>query len=404
MMFAKQKQGSVIVPSSVIRPEPLLIFIDPENKKISLVNAITFKKATRPKQITRTLRNIMNSELRGEIGFYFEDERDSLTIVFTGIDVESEENVNRVVLCYAKLFSKLTISFPQYTYQEYGRYGIKIDSDVLIIIARPISEVREALKHEALTMVYPFLTIPDADGRYYISTVGMDYLYFPGLSIASEKKDLYIVYEPIEDEEGVKLVPLDVKELAKSLLEEIKSIISNRHIEIVDRAIGLITEIAERPYLLLKHLEDLKTIVTHLERRAARKKRPSPVGRTKTEEITFYGGEERISEENKVIGIIVRKLAEFIEALDVIKNMDERLNEVYVYRALAKFASAACIAFTGKIHTQKVRRLQKFGAGNALYLSAEEVREFLSGTSYVKAIFIEDPTGKKRIIVEPYEE
>jgi len=401
-MLEQYRQENVLVPSSLIRPEPLNIVQDVEEKRLIIVNAITFKKAPRPKQITRTIRNILESEIRGSVEFDLDDERDSLSIVFSNIDVESEEQINRAVFWYARLFSRLTISFPQYTYQEYCRYGIRINSEVIIIITRSINEIRDVLKHEALTMVYPFMTLPDEFGRYYISKVGMDYLYFPGLSIASEKKNIYVVYEPIEDEEGIKLVPLDIRDYARSLLNELRKMVGGSRIEIISRAFSAINNIIEKPYMLLKVIDDLKSIADSLERLYIRKSRLTPIGRSK---VTFPHTEEKItSKENRVMEKVLYKILGFIEILDVIKHMDEKLYEVYTYRALARIVSGAGIAFTGRIYAEKVRKLQKFGAGNALYLSAEEVRDFLAGMNYVKTIFIEDSTGKKRIIIEPYED
>ena len=389
------REGTLVitlVPKSTIRPRPLVLQYNKERNVVLLINAITFEKFSKPKQFARIIRNLLEINLR-EISFRLIEDRKSINLEFQIAAEEVEGSIEKIIYAYAKVFSELMLISPQYTFYEYSRYGAQIGTRRIIVIAKKYDEIISCLPYESIFMIYPFLTIPDENGKYFVSTIGIDYIYFPILSIASEEKNMFKIYEPVsKPPKGVELIPKDVREYISEMLSYLREIPTSQR-----KLLEILDEIAKKPYIILERISELERLADELRREA-----PPPLPIYRTRQLTSFI--ERKASEETPLDEIVKKLQDFVRIIDLVRSMDMHIKEVSTYRMLVDLIRDTNFIISGKIHSEKVRKLQKFGAGNALYLSAEEVREFFSGSNYVKITFIEGKDGKKKIVVEPVTE
>ena len=68
--------------------------------------------------------------------------------------------------------------------------------------------------------------------------------------------------------------------------------------------------------------------------------------------------------------------------------------DVVMYRTIVRYLKGSMLVSLYEVMEQKIRKLQKFGGGYALYLSADEVKDFLGGNIFVKVLFCKKNNGK----------
>ncbi len=381
-----------LAPRSVMRPRPLILQYDPTKNVALLVNAVTFERSSKPRQFARILRNLLELSIGGVLPFRIIEGKKSIGLEFQ-VSGNVEDYIERIIYAYGDIFSELMFISPQHTFYEYARYGARIGTRKVILIAKEYDDIVPYLPYESVFMVYPFLTIPDKDGKYFSSTIGIDYMYFPILSIASEEKNMFKIYEPVSrPPRGVELVPKDVREYISEILPHIRETPTG-----LRKILEILDEISKKPYIILEKIGELKGLIEEFK-----SKTPPPLPIYRTRQLVSII--ERKVTTAPPIDKIISKLRDFVKVIDLVKDMDKHIREVSMYRMFIDIIREANFIISGRIVSEKIRKLQKFGAGNALYLSADEVREFLSGSNYVRITFIEDPDGRRKIVVEPISE
>jgi len=260
----------------------------------------------------------------------------------------------------------------------------------IIIILREHRAIEKFLGYESVFMLYPYVTVPDADGRYFISAIGVDYMYFPILSIASEEKSMFMIYEPVSNEHGVRLVPRDIRTYIESLIPLLRKV-SPKNVKLID----ILDKLIKKPYLVLRKIDELKSLIGMMDKRTMYVQ-DSPIYRTMGRPLANVDSLALANNRQ-----LLDMLKGFIRTIEIIKSMDDHIMDVSMYRMMVCLAKDANMMISGRIHEQKIRKLQKFGAGHALYLSGDEVREFLGGKNFVRVTFIVDRSGRRKILIEP---
>ena len=400
----RDRLDCVLAPESVIRPKPIILSFSKTEMVVEVLNAFTFVRSKRPRQITRVIRNHFDRFFAGDdFSLSIYDERDSLGLKIefsTGI---SESFLLNLINFYSEAFTEVLFSYRDYSLSEFRRIGVTVFGEDLILVLASFRELDEAIKYESNLMTKEFLTRPDDEGVYLSSSSGFDYLNFPLLSIASRKQGKFIFYAPSKEGEG--LVAVDLVAELRYILENLPDDFRDEEKELVE---GL-NELLEKPYLILAKIDVLRELERKLGARRENKlldiiSREVPTTITRPATMSFFMfGTEREEERKESVEEVLKRLRGLIDNLEMSEILESKLRKMLVNRIISGEMGEAEMIFSGKVVSEKQRKLHRFGGGLALYLSREEIQDILGEDENVRIIFLRDKSGKKRIIIESTE-
>lgn len=379
--------------SNKLRPRPLYLFLEFLESKFSVVleNAFTFK-TSRPKHIVKMIRSIL-SEYWGEesCGYEIVESGRKINLCFQcdRIDIDI---IGKILGAYSLVFNNAMFVYPNYTRREYQRLGLSVLNRKLIIVMAPYEEVEDSIIEESRFMIYPVMTLPNEDGKYFVSDIGFDYLYFPTFSVASEKRKKFYIYSF----EPGKLEPelVDIAAMIKDILRRVDVLFVDKEI------VGILKKLAEKPYTLFKYADRLEDMLKSLEE-------STKIFGAKTPKVYEPAFPERMYVFMYMMSPApeeTREIRKLVEKIKVVKKTEEMLKKLYLYKIIASALKQNEVILSGKIITQRTGSLHKLGGGKAVYISEKEAREVLGDKQSAKVILIEGHDGKKRIIIEPLDE
>ena len=368
------------------RPIKLSLFFNSNLSEVVIRGAFSFLRTKKPRHLVKYIKRSL-SEFSGHEVIV----REKYINIRIPVEGEIFRLLNKLLKTYIRMFSEAFFLYSSYTAEEYLRRGINFFGKKLILVLLPYSKASEDLIDESRFMLYPTVTLPDSDGKYFISDVGFDYLYYPAISIASEKEKKYYIYIPTET---LELKPYDIKRKIDDIHSSLESsAISYEELE------KIFMELTKKPYAVYKYIDRIEELVK------IHKEQSGPIdyfeARTSFAPRTVYPMLGFITSTRPTNERILKKIEDFIEKVKLANILDKNIEKIILNRLLVRILKDEGILITGKTISQRTQAIHKLGGGKAIYISEEEAKTLLGDKNTVKITLIEDENKNKKLIIEP---
>mgnify|MGYP000689845427 CR=1 FL=1 len=336
-----------LFPACSLRSKPFRLMM----KKNEIYFFYVLPQASEIKQYVNVLlENLMGSNNIDGMSFEpFFDEEDNLNFKFminSGIPISSFEKLVKQVFKFIKEIQEaVQMRFPEYSLKHFGSIVVSFLGKSYTFIPKKLSDVLEDLKNTWLP--FEIITLPDSDGKFLLSSTGIDYLNIPILSAFRENsnsRECYI-YVPTE-KDPPELKPVGIGDLSSRVMEIIKKSLNvipderKQEIEEIKKALKIDTVHAIKE--LLHKLSSILLECLYINANDAGKEKTVSLRINPSPSLV---GNENSFKENKIVDVqsidVIKKalneLRNLAKDLSIAENLSTEIRNIAIARELLKY-------------------------------------------------------------------